>query len=181
MCDMNKIGGFLAAAAAAVIIAVALFATAAVLAGSYWTAFGNTAVMAAAAISIGAALALVNASIGALGSCSGSCGVQAAQLRTALIGAATSLTVLLAATILGIFGASIPWAGIAVAVGLSVGGVACGISLGVAAFKVRDLGGCLGGAALPVANGAAAITFIAAIAIGILGAFALLSGSPTPG
>lgn len=143
MCDLNRIGGLIAAACAAVLVAAALSAVAAIAAGTFYGALGNSALMIAAAVAIGLALVSINLAIQSVGPCtSGPCKGPAETLQNALIALALGLTVLLAAFIVGIFAASIPWAGVAVAIALGVGAAAIGIALGVAGSNLAALETC---------------------------------------
>jgi len=135
-----------------VIAAVALYAIAALNAGTFWGAFLNTALMIPAAVLLGTAIASLGAANAALSGCAnGACAGPTAVLQEALIAATTGLTVLLAATIAGIIGTSIPWVGVAIAVALVVGGLACSVGLYIVAFNIESLDTCLRGAAAAAA------------------------------
>jgi hypothetical protein len=169
MCDLNKIGGLIAAACAAVLVATVLCAAAAVAAGTFYGALGNSALMIAAAVAIGLALVSINVAIQSVGPCTlNPCKAPGETLQNALIALAIGLTVLLAALILGIFAASIPWAGTAVAIGLGIGAAAIGIALIVAGSNLRALETCLGTARSVGVGVATALVVITVIALVIV-------------
>jgi hypothetical protein len=169
MCDLNKLGGLIAAACAAVLVAIVLCAAAAVAAGTFYGALGNSVLMIAAAVSIGLALISVNVAVGTVGPCvAAPCKGLGETLQNALIGLAVGLTVLLAALIVGMFAASIPWAGTAVAIGLGVGAAAIGVALAVAAGNLRALETCRAtppSVGVFVANALLTITLIALVIV----------------
>jgi len=126
------------------IAALVSFGVAAVAAGTFWGAFGNSIPMGIAAGLIGGALAAVGVAIPQLSSCRiGRCKAAADTLFYALVGANGGLAVLLGAVIAGMFFASIPWIGVAVVLGLVAGGLACAISLGFISSTVGALATCL--------------------------------------
>jgi hypothetical protein len=174
MCDLDRIGWLIAGAAAGTLAAIVLCAIAAIAAGTFYGALGNGALMIAASVAIGLALVSVNVAIQSMGPCvAGACRVLADQLLNALIAAGIALTVLLAALILGIFAASIPWAGTAVAIGLGLGAAALAISFLVIGSKLGDLGVCR---STPPTLGTRAGTGLA-IAAGVLLMLAVLTAT----
>ena len=171
MCDLNKIGALIAAACVAVLVAAVLSAAAATAAGTFYGAFGNSVLMIAGAVAIGLALVSINVAIQSVGPCvSGACKGLADTLQKALIALALGLTILLAAFIVGMFGASIPWAGVAVAIGLGVGAAAIGISLLVARSNLVALEACRN---TPPSSGVGAVNILVVIT---LVALVILSG-----
>src|SRR5205823_1804987 len=88
-------------------------------------------------------------------------------LQSALIALGIGLTVLLAALILAIVGASIPWAGTAVAIGLGVGAAAIGIALIVAGNNLAPLAGCRGALASQIIPVTAAIVNVTVIVLAV--------------
>jgi hypothetical protein len=187
MCDLNKIGSFLSAAALALIAAGVFFGIAAVAAGTFYGALGNGALMAAAAVSVGLALAAVNSAIALLSPCrAGRCAGAADAVFAALVTLASSLGVLLAAVIVGAFGASIPYAGTAVAIALTVGGlVAAGALFYVANALLPALDTCMSapGTTTPVVTFFRVVGSIAG-AVGLAAALVgggMLTGSSVAG
>lgn len=175
MCDLNRIGGLIAAASAAVLVAITLCAAAAIAAGTFWGAFGNGVLMTAAAVSIGLALVAINVAIQSVGPCTfPPCSAPGKTLQNALIGLGVGLTVLLAALIVGIVGTSVPWAGVAVAIGLGVGAVAVGISLGVAGSNLGALQTCLASPPTVGVGAATALVTITLIALAVMTGFVVL-------
>lgn len=177
MCDLNKIGALIAAASAAVLVSVVICATAAIAAGTFWGAFGNSVAMAIAAASIAVALVSINLAIQSIGPCTSStCKGLGDTVRSGLIALGVALTVLLAAMILGIVGTSIPWAGTAVAIGLGVGAVAVGVSLVVVGNNLKPLETCL---LMPPSLGvgiATPLAIIAVIALAVVTGFVVFAG-----
>lgn len=177
MCDLNKIGALIAAACAAVLVAAVLSAAAATAAGTFYGALGNSVLMIAAAAAIGLALVSINVAIQSVGPCvSGPCKAPADTLQKALIAVALGLTILLAAFIVGIFAASIPWAGVAVAIGLGVGAAAVGISLLVARSNLVALEACRNAPPSAGVGAANVLVMITVVALVILSGGISLGG-----
>jgi hypothetical protein len=187
MCNTTTIGALIASACISIILAVVALAVAAANAGTFWGAFGNAIPMGIAAGLIAVALGLVNAAVAQVtSSCrTGPCKAQADALFNALVACATALTVLLTAVVVGIFAASIPWAGVVVALALGVAAVACGISLGLISWHITTLDTCLVGPGAPETP-AVTVAKIAAI-LAMAACFALAAGTgalppgPRPG
>jgi len=148
MCDITTVASLIAAASIAVTAAVVLFAIAAINAGTFWGAFANSVLMIAAAVLLGTAIASLGAANAAVSGCAnGGCAGPTAILQEAIIAATTGLTVLLAATIVGTVGTSIPWAGVVIAIALVVGGLACSAGLWILGLSISSLDTCLRGLA----------------------------------
>jgi hypothetical protein len=107
----------------------------------------------------------------------GPCKPRADALFIALAACGTALSVLLAATIIGIVPASVPWAGVAVPIALGIAAAASGISFGFIAYNIFQLDTCLSGSALAstvvviatytAATAAAVCLLLAAMTIGL--------------
>lgn len=166
MCNLNKIGWLIAGACAGVLAAIVFCAIAAVAAGTFYGALANGVLMISAAVAIGLALVSINIAIQSVGPCTiNPCKAPGTALQNSFIAVAIALTVLLAALILGIFAASIPWAGVAVAIGLGVGAAALAIALTVAQRNLTALELCM---AAPRAVGVNVATGFIATTVAIL-------------
>jgi hypothetical protein len=188
MCNIGAIAALIASASIALIAAIVAFGVAAVNAGTFWGAFGNSIPMGIAAALIGVAFGAINAAAALMSPCrNGPCKALADRLFTALASLATALAVLLAAVIVGMFGASIPYAGIAVAIALAAGGVACSITLGFISNELSALDSCRRAPAAPettevtiakVAAGVASVVgFFFAFATGATGVPSCINGN----
>lgn len=144
MCDLNKIASLLIAATIPLAIVVALAGTAAALATNWYTSGGAGVVMAIAASLVGTAAGFVNGALIEAVKCQAApCKAQADRVVAALLALSISLSALLTACIVAIFGSSIPYAGIAVSVAIGVAGATAGIALAlVSGTYLPDLDVC---------------------------------------
>lgn len=150
MCNIEAIAALIASASVALIAAIVAFGVAAVNAGTFWGAFGNSIPIGISVALIAVALAATNAAAAQASSCrTGPCKALADRLFNALAALGIALAVLLAAVILGIFGSSIPYAGTIVAIALAAGAIACSISLGFISAEIEALDTCRRAPAAP--------------------------------
>ena len=181
MCDINKIAALIATACACVLVAVGLCTAAAIAAGTFYGALGNGVVIGIAAGAIGGALIAISAAIVTVGPCvQGACKGPADVLMNWLIALRISLTVLLAALIVGIFATSIPFAGTAVAIALGVSALAIAITLTVVGGSLTTLDGCLKGAVSGLVTGVAVFVFVTifVLVVAAVGGVILLATAP---
>jgi hypothetical protein len=174
MCNIGAIAAFIASASIALIGAAVAFAIAAVNAGTFWGAFGNAVPMGIAGVFVGLALGAVSAAAALVSPCRvGPCKVAADNLFTALLALDTALTILLAAGIAGVIPGSIPYVGVAVAIALAAGAVACSITLGIISTQLDALDRCRRAPAAPetpavtVAKVAVAVASIVSLVFGL--------------
>jgi len=181
-CNTTTIGVLIASASLAIVGAVVALAVAAINAGTFWGAFGNAIPVGIAAGLVAVALAAVNgAAAYVTSSCrTGSCKAQGDALFANLLALGTALAVLLAAVIVEAFGASIPWAGVAVAVALGVAALACGISLVALGPAINALETCVVGPG-PASPAVAFATFATMLAWAACFALAVATGVLPPG
>lgn len=186
MCDINKIAALIATACACILVAVGLCTAAAIAAGTFYGALGNGVVMGLAAGAIGGAIIAISAAIVIVGPCvQGACKGPAEVLMNWLIAVRVSLTVLLAALILGMLGTSIPFAGTPIAIALGVSALAIAITLTVVGGSLTTLDGCLKGAVSGLVSGVAVFVFVTVfvvvvVALGGAIVLATLPGVPGP-
>lgn len=132
MCNPGRIAAMLTTASIILVGAVALYGLAAVLAGSWWTSGGNAVIAATVAVMLGVALTFINAAMLEAANCmSGPCGGFGSRVYGALVALSISVTALIAASIVAAFTASIPYAGIGVAIAMGISAAAAGIALAV--------------------------------------------------
>ncbi|MFD0740133.1 hypothetical protein ACFQZQ_12690 [Lysobacter koreensis] len=130
MCNPSKIAALLISASVFLLLAVVLAATATALAGSWWTSSANMPIMIVIAVLSGTAMGSVNAAAAEAAQCTvAPCKEAGDKLFAALIGLVAALGALTAAAVAGALIATIPYAGIAVAVAIGVSAAAAGITL----------------------------------------------------
>lgn len=133
MCNPSKIAALLISASVLILLAVILAGTATALASSWWTSSANMPIMIAIAVLSGTAMGSVNAAAAEAAQCTvAPCKEAGDKLFATLIGLAAALGALTAAAVAGAFIATIPYAGVAVAVAIGVSATVAGITLAVA-------------------------------------------------
>lgn len=174
-CNPNKIASLLTAASLAIVAAIALYTVASILPSSWWTAAGAFAVMLIAAAVIAAAVGFVNgAAIEAANCTTGPCKSDGEKVLGALWALSATLSALLTATVVGAFGASIPWVGSAISIAMMVTATLSGVALLIVSARLLpDLQACLAASTGAAPSAAVAIqSVVGAVAGVVLLAFA---------
>jgi hypothetical protein len=187
MCNPGRMAAMLTSASIILVGAVAAFGLCAVLAGSWWTSGGNAAVAAVTAVALAVALGFVNAAMLEAANClNGPCAGFGSRVYGALVALSITVSALIVATIVAAFTASIPYAGIGVAIAMGISAAAAGIALAVVSSTLLPaLEACLVATTGTTASDAVAIQRVVGTVAGvILVAFGLQAGLgfsvPTP-
>jgi hypothetical protein len=133
VCNPSKIAALLVSASIELLLAVVLAGTATALAGSWWTSSAVMPIMIIIAALSAAAMGSVNAAAAEAAQCTvAPCKEAGDKLFATLVGLATALGALTAASVAAAFIGTIPYAGMAVAIAIGVSAAAAGITLAVA-------------------------------------------------
>jgi hypothetical protein len=174
MCDIDRIGGLIAAAQLAILAVLTFLGIAILNSSNLFTAWASTGLMIAALVSTGVAIGALTAAAALLGSCTtGPCAAAARFLLLPLTVMITGLSGVAVAIAFGTAISAIPWVGaVAVAVILAgfLGVVSTSLSLG---HGLGDLITCLRRTGTPPQTGLPDSARTGAYVLGFIIVFAL--------